>query len=246
MNDDKSTDPITKNRDYILVKDMASDDRPREKMLRLGPDSLSNAELLAIIFGNGVRGKSVITMSQELLAANANRLSNIARKSIKDIIRENNGIGEAKAIALRAAIELGMRCRDEMPLQRHKITGSTDAYNAIRHKLEFLNHEEFWVILLSRSAQVIDKIRISQGGTAATVVDSKLLYKRVLEYGDQISAIILAHNHPSGQCKPSTQDDNLTKKLVEAGKLLDITVADHIIVLPGNGYYSYADEGRLN
>lgn len=231
-------------RDYILIEDLAADDRPREKALRNGIGSLSNAELIAIIFGNGMKGKSVLTMSQELIARNNGRLSDIARKSIREIVKENQGIGPAKAISLAAAIELGMRCQAEQPAERTRITGSTSVYELMRPKLQLLNHEEFWIILLTRSNLVIDTLRLSQGGSAGTVVDNKLLFKRVLEQGDVVSGIILVHNHPSGNLRPSMEDDSLTSRIKKGGELLDIRVLDHVIITP-TSYYSYNDESRL-
>lgn len=185
-------------RDYILIEDLAADDRPREKALRNGISSLSNAELIAIIFGNGIKGKSVLTMSQELIARNNGRLSDIARKGIRETVKENPGIGPAKAISLAAAIELGMRCQAEMPPERVRIVDSSTVHTLMRSKLQLLNHEEFWIVMLSRANLVIDTMRVSQGGAAGTLVDPKILYKRVLEYGDVVSGIILVHNHPSG------------------------------------------------
>ena len=231
-------------RDYILMEDLAADDRPREKALRNGIRSLSKAELIAIIFGNGMKGKSVLTISQELLANNQGRLTNIARKSIKEVVKDNPGIGPAKAIALAAAIELGIRCQEESPEDRVKIVGSDTVYKHMRGRLQRLNHEEFWIMLLTRSNHVLDTLCISQGGTAATVVDPKLLFKKVVEQGDKAAAIILVHNHPSGNLRPSGEDDKLTKRLSECGKLLDIPVLDHLIITP-ESYYSYADEARL-
>lgn len=231
-------------RDYLLIEDLATDDRPREKAMRNGIRSLSKAELIAIIFGNGIKGKSVLTMSQELLANNHGRLSVIARKSIKEIIKGNPGIGPAKAIALAAAIELGIRCQEEAPQDKVRIIGSESVYSHIRGKLQRLNHEEFWIIMLSRSNHVVDTVCISQGGTSMTVVDPKILFKRVVEQGDIVSSIILVHNHPSGNLKPSNEDDMLTKKIKEGGRLLDIPVLDHLIITP-ESYYSYRDEGKL-
>lgn len=228
----------------LLIHDLAESDRPREKALRLGIGALTDTELIAIIFGNGMRGKSVLTMSQELLRRHNNKLGELARKSIKELVKENPGIGPAKAIALAAAIELGGRARDEEPREMPRITASHEAYAIMRGKLERLTHEEFWIIMLSRANLVLDTVRISVGGSAATVVDAKILYKRVLEHGDVVSAIILVHNHPSGNRKPSGEDDGLTRRLSEAGRLLDIKVLDHLIISPG-GYYSYLDEGRM-
>ncbi len=183
-------------------------------------------------------------MSQELLNHNDGKLSRLARLSIKEIVRDNPGIGPAKAISLAAAIELGIRCRDELPAERPTVTASTSAYNIIRGTLQNITHEEFWVIMLSRANQLIDMFCLSSGGSAATVVDTKLLFKRILAEGDCVSSIIICHNHPSGNLRPSMDDDKLTRKIVDGGAILDIRVLDHIIVTP-NGYYSYRDEGKI-
>jgi DNA repair protein RadC len=200
--------------------------------------------LIAIIFGNGLKGKSVLTLSQELLARHKGSIAALSRKSIRELVKENRGIGEAKAIGLLAAIELGIRCRDEQPLEKPRIVSSQCAYDLMRSELERITHEEFWIILLSRSNQVMDTVCISRGGSAATVVDPKILFKKVLEHGDIVAGIILVHNHPSGNLRPSAEDDALTKRITEGGKLLDIRVLDHLIVTPSS-YYSYSDEGRM-
>lgn len=231
-------------RDYVLIEDLAADDRPREKAIKNGIRSLSKAELIAIIFGNGIKGKSVLTMSQELLARNRGRLSDIARKSIREIIKDNPGIGPAKAISLAAAIELGIRCQSEEIREMVQVKGSSTVYEAIRGELQRLNHEEFWIVMLSRANKILDMIKISSGGASATVVDPKILYKKVLEFGDIVSGLILVHNHPSGNLRPSVDDDNLTKRLVDGGRILDIKVHDHLIITP-TAYYSYCDNGRM-
>lgn len=232
------------NNEPIMMNDLADDDKPREKALRNGIRSLSNAELIAILFGNGIRGKSVLTMSQELLAANKWQLSILGRKSIQSIIKENPGIGPAKAISLAAAIELGRRYREEPVVDKPIIKGSETVYELMRDKLELLTHEEFWVLMLNRQNKVEDTVRLSQGGSVSTVVDTKLLFKQALERGEGASALVLVHNHPSGNIKPSPQDDQLTKKIVDGGQLLDIRVLDHVIITD-HGYYSYNDNGRI-
>ncbi|WP_295730425.1 DNA repair protein RadC [uncultured Muribaculum sp.] len=236
--------PQPEVRDYILIEDIAPSDRPREKAMRDGIGSLSTPELVAIIFGNGMRGKSVLTMSQELLRRYGGRLSDIASRSVRDIVRDNPGVGPAKAIGLLAAFELGMRCRDEDVEIKPVIKGSDSVYALMRRRLQHIHHEEFWVLMLSRGNTVVDRLQISSGGTAATVVDPKIIFKRVMERGDEVASIILVHNHPSGNLRPSIEDDRLTSRLVEGGKLLDITVFDHVIITP-NGYFSYADEGKM-
>ncbi len=236
--------PQPEVRDYILIEDIAPSDRPREKAMRDGVGSLSTPELIAIIFGNGMRGKSVLTMSQELLRRYSGCLSDIAARSVREIVRDNPGVGPAKAIGLLAAFELGMRCRDEDVERKPVVRGSDSVYALMRRQLQHIHHEEFWVLLLSRSNAVVDRVQISSGGTAATVVDPKLIFKRVMERGDAVSAIILVHNHPSGNCRPSMEDDRLTLRLKEGGKLLDVAVLDHIIITP-TSYFSYADEGKM-
>jgi DNA repair protein RadC len=161
---------------------------------------------------------------------------------IGEVVNKYNGIGPAKAISLAAAFELGCRCRDEEVADDPQIRQSSDVYNIMRNRLERLNYEEFWVLMLSRSNRVIYEERLSQGGTASTVVDIKLLFKSVID--KLASGIILVHNHPSGNCTPSQEDDRLTHRIKDAGTLLDIKVFDHIIITPNN-YYSYADNSRL-
>ena len=236
--------PQPEARDYILIEDLAPSDRPREKAMRDGIGSLSTAELVAIIFGNGMRGKSVLTMSQELLRRYGGRLSDIASRSVREIVRDNQGVGPAKAISLLAAFELGMRCRDEEIESKPVIKGSDTVYALMRRQLQHIHHEEFWVLMLSRSNAVVDRVQISSGGTAATVVDPKLIFKRVMERGDAVAGIILVHNHPSGNRRPSQEDDRLTHRLKEGGALLDVRVMDHIIITP-SGYYSYCDECKM-
>lgn len=231
-------------RDYILIQDIAENDRPREKAMRMGVHALDNAELMAIIFGNGMRGKSVLTMSQQLLAKHSGSLLAIARKPIKTIVRENPGIGPAKAIALAAAIELGMRCHTELPEQRPRIQGSESVYKIMSAELRRLDHEEFWVLMLSRSNELIGRFCLSSGGTAATVVDLKLLFKHVLSEGETVSGLIVVHNHPSGNLKPSADDCALTKRIADGARLLDIRLLDHLVI-SHSGYFSFADEGKI-
>ncbi len=224
------------------ISDLDDSDKPREKAIAQGIRSLSNAELLAIVFGSGIPGKSVIQLSQEILGSCNNRLSRLSRMSIHEVVNKYNGIGPAKAISLAAAFELGCRCRDEEVTDDPMIRQSSDVYNIMRNRLERLNYEEFWILMLSRSNRVISEERLSQGGTASTVVDIKLLLKSVID--KLASGIILVHNHPSGNCNPSNEDDRLTHRIKEAATLLDIKLFDHIIITP-NSYYSYTDNSRL-
>lgn len=230
------------NRFLGRIADLDDSDKPREKALTLGIRSLSNAELLAIIFGSGLPGKSVISMSQEVLASCDNRLSRLSRLSIHEMKKRFKGVGTAKAISLAAAFELGLRTRDEDAALDTQIKSSTDIYNMMRVKLERLEYEEFWVLYLSRSNRVIFEECMSKGGVSGTVTDVRLILKRAIEL--LASGIILVHNHPSGNLRPSPDDDRITTKAKEAAKLLDINVLDHLIITPTN-YFSYNDNGHL-
>lgn len=230
------------NRFMGRIADLDESDKPREKALSQGIRSLSNAELLAIIFGSGLPGKSVISMSQEVLASCDNRLSRLSRMSIHEMKKSFKGVGTAKAISLAAAFELGLRTRDEDAALDPQIKNSTDIYNMMRVKLERLEYEEFWVLYLSRSNRVIYEECMSKGGVSGTVTDIRLILKRAIEL--LASGIILVHNHPSGNLRPSPDDDRITTKAKEAAKLLDINVLDHLIITP-TSYFSYTDNGRL-
>lgn len=224
------------------ICDLDEADKPREKALAHGIGSLSNAELLAIILGSGQHGKSVISLAQELLARCDQKLSQLSRMTVSELIRDVKGIGPAKAISLYAAIELGSRCQSSLTETEPQIMSSDTIYQLMRPQLERLSHEEFWLLILSQANRVRRKYRISQGGMAATVVDPKIIFKKAIDM--QANAIAIVHNHPSGQCKPSPEDDCLTRKIAEGASLLDIRVLDHVIVTPA-GYYSYHDQGRL-
>ncbi|MBE6318576.1 MAG: DNA repair protein RadC [Bacteroidales bacterium] len=230
------------NRFLGRIADLDDSDKPREKALSQGIRSLSNAELLAIIFGSGLPGKSVISMSQEILASCDNRLSRLSRLSIHEMKKRFKGVGTAKAISLVAAFELGLRTRDEDAALDTQIKNSTDIYNMMRVKLQRLEYEEFWVLYLSRSNRVIFEECMSKGGVSGTVTDIRLILKRAIEL--LASGIILVHNHPSGNLRPSPDDDRITNKAKEAAKLLDINVLDHLIITPTD-YFSYSDNGRL-
>ncbi len=230
------------NRFMGRIADLDEGDKPREKALSQGIRSLSNAELLAIIFGSGLPGKSVISMSQEILASCDNRLSRLSRLSIHEMKKKFKGVGTAKAISLAAAFELGLRTRDEDAALDPQIKCSTDIYNIMRIKLERLEYEEFWVLYLSRSNRIIYEECMSKGGVSGTITDIRLILKRALEL--LASGIILVHNHPSGNLRPSPDDDRITTKTKEAAKLLDINVLDHLIITP-TSYFSYNDNGRL-
>lgn len=225
--------------DRNRIKSWSKDDRPREKMLMNGRSSLSNAELLAIVLGNGTRSKSAVDLARELLTLADNDLSELARKSVSDLCKVG-GVGMAKAITVLAALELSQRKRPSA--EKPVITKSTDAFDCLAPVMEDLNYEEFWVLYLNRGNRLIARERISEGGITGTVIDPRRLYKLALDH--KASGIILCHNHPSGQLRPSEADLSITKQMKEAGKLLEITVLDHLIVT-NRGYLSFADEGLM-
>lgn len=224
------------------IADLSKEDRPREKALTHGMETLSTAELIAILLGSGSPGESVIDLAQRILHESDNRLSTLARRSITGLVKSFKGIGTAKAVTLLAAIELGKRFREEEIIAPPLINDPVRAYDLMRFQLSSLDHEEFWAIYLNNAKRVISKRRISQGGITATVTDTKI----ILKYGIETlaTAIILVHNHPSGALRPSRQDDEQTERISKAARLVDIAVVDHIIIA-ANGFYSYAAEGRL-
>jgi DNA repair protein RadC len=225
----------------ITIKAWAEDDRPREKLLNKGRHTLSDAELIAILIGSGNTEESAVELSKKILSSVNNNLNELAKLTVNELIKFK-GIGEAKAISIISALELGRRRNEHDAPQRPSIKTSTDIYNLIRSSMLDLPHEEFWILLLNRANQVIKKELISRGGVAGTVVDSKIIFKSAVEH--LASGIVLCHNHPSGNLHPSQEDIQLTKKIKEAGRLLDILILDHIIVTD-SAYYSFADEGAL-
>lgn len=224
------------------IADLSADDRPREKAINGDIRNLTDAELIAITLGGGMQGKSVIDLSREMLRSVGGSLDDLARMPVKQMCRLFKGVGPAKAVSLAAAFELGMRCRDEKARKKIRVCSSADAFGYIRTDLERLDREEFWIITLSRANNITGKECIARGGTSATVVDIKLLMKMAVD--KLASGIIAVHNHPSGNNRPSIEDDRLTKRIKEAAALLDIRLLDHIIVA-GATYYSYNDEQRL-
>lgn len=225
----------------LKIKSWSPDDRPREKLLTKGAPTLSDAELVAILLGTGTRTASAVELARRLLATVDNNLDELARRSVRDLMTLR-GIGEAKAISIAAALELGRRRRELDAEEKPRITGSRDCFAILKGHLQDLPHEEFWVILLNRANRLMRKCQISQGGVAGTVADPKIIFK--LAISELASGIILAHNHPSGNLTPSQADIDLTKKIGQAAKLLEIQVLDHLIVA-GRKYYSFADEGIL-
>lgn len=225
----------------ISIKAWAEEDRPREKLNSQGRRALSDAELIAILIGSGSRTETAVELSKRILHYYDNDLQRLGKVSVSELSKFK-GIGEAKAISIIAALELGRR-RNETDIKiPETITGSQSVYQVLRRHLVDLNHEEFWILLLSRSCKIIAKELISKGGLSGTVADPKIIFSIALQH--QASSIILAHNHPSGNLKPSQQDIDLTRKIHQAGKVLDIGVLDHLIITDG-GFYSFADEGLL-
>ncbi len=222
------------------IKSWAAEDRPREKLLNKGAAALTDAELLAILIGTGIPKKSAVDLAKLLLQSVDNSLSQLGRLTVSDITKIK-GIGKAKAIAIASALELGRR-RNEDHIVRPKVSGSKEAFELLRADLMDLSQEEFWMLSLNRANLLIRKHKVSLGGTAGTVADPKVIFKRALD--DQACAVIVAHNHPSGSLTPSTADIELTRKLKESGKVLEIQILDHLIVA-GNRYYSFADEGNM-
>lgn len=223
------------------IKQWNEDDRPREKLLHKGKMALSDAELVAILIGSGSRNESAVSLSQRILASADNNLSELGRLSITQLM-EFKGIGEAKAICIAAAMELGRRRRTGEALERKKITSSNSVFEYIQPIIGELPHEEFWVLYLNNSNKVIKSSQLSKGGITGTVVDVRLAFKEAIQIG--AIGIILAHNHPSGALKPSQADIKLTKKLQIAGDSLDIKVLDHLIITE-KAYFSFADENML-
>ncbi|WP_423147678.1 RadC family protein [Rubrolithibacter danxiaensis] len=227
--------------DRITIKAWAEEDRPREKLLLHGRRALTDAELIAILIGSGSRNETAVELSKRILHASENDLNKVGKLSVAELSRFK-GIGEAKAISIIAALELGRRRKDTEIENVTKISGSRDIYQLMNRYFNDLNHEEFWIILLNRANKVLSRHLISKGGQAGTIADPKIIFQTALE--NHAASIILTHNHPSGNLKPSQSDIALTQKLVSAGNMLDIGVLDHLI-FSNTGYYSFADEGLL-
>lgn len=225
----------------LTIKSWAEEDRPREKLLLKGKSTLSDAELIAILIGSGNSNQTAVELAQHILKHCEYSLANLARLSIKDL-QKFKGIGEAKAISIIAGLELGRRRKETDTSKKATIQSSSDAFNLLQGDLMDLSHEEFWILLLKRNNEVIKKEMLSKGGISGTVVDTKIIFKRALE--ESASGIILSHNHPSGNLKPSHEDIQLTKRVQVAGKSLDIAVLDHLIITD-DSFFSFADEGLL-
>ncbi|MCK6616298.1 MAG: DNA repair protein RadC [Cyclobacteriaceae bacterium] len=226
---------------FLNIKNWAAEDRPREKLLLKGTAALTDAELIAILLGTGTASTSAVDLAKNILQTVNNNLDDLARLSVNDLMKIK-GIGRAKAITIISALELGRRRKETSGAEKPKVTSSTEAYALLKSNLMDKPHEEFWVLLLNRASRLIKIQQVSQGGVHGTVADPKIIFKTALE--ELASAIIVAHNHPSGNLTPSQQDVDLTKKLKESARLLDITLTDHLIIA-GKDYFSFADEGML-
>ena len=221
----------------FTIKQWAEDDKPREKLLLKGRSSLSDAELIAILLATGTKEVSAVDLAKKVLQLADNNLADLGKLTVNDL-KKIKGIGEAKAITIIAALELGRRRKETESRTMQKITSSKDIYSVFEPLLSDLPHEEFWVLLLSRSSKIIGYKRMSEGGVSGTVADVKIIMKYAIE--NLASLIVLCHNHPSGSLDPSFQDKDLTKKIQSAALLLDMQCVDHIIV-GQNGYFSFTD-----
>ena len=232
----------TYEREKLAITAWAEADRPREKLLTKGKQALSDAELIAILLGSGSREESAVALAQRILSSVENNLIDLGNCSLAEL-QKFKGIGEAKAITIAAAAELGRRRQFAERKKRPQITSSHDAYRVIAPILMDLAHEEFWILILNRKNLVIGKEKISSGGVGGTVVDAKNVFLKAIQK-ERSTGIILCHNHPSGNLQPSQADISLTKKLKNGGQLIDISVHDHLIISE-KGYYSFADEGIM-
>lgn len=228
----------------MKISDLDTSDKPREKAVRHGIGTLSNAELLAIVIGSGLPGQSVIELSQSMLLGSENKLSVLARQSIGEMARKHKGIGPAKAVSVAAAFELGRRCLAETPgeAQHIRFSGDIDRYVRANTRLGLIDYEEFWVLMLTRSNRIKGASRVSSGSTSATVVDVKIVIKEAID--SLCDGIVLVHNHPSGNLNASVDDISLTGRIKEACELFSIKLVDHVII-GSKGYMSFKDRGIL-
>ena len=223
------------------IKHWSDDDKPREKMVQKGKSILSDSELIAILIGSGSRNESAVELSKRILASVDNNLNELGKLSINQLMLFK-GIGEAKAVTIAAALEIGRRRRGEEAQKITKISSSKDAFELLQPSMGELPHEEFWIVYLNNSNKVMHTAQLSKGGITGTLVDVRLVMKQALELG--AVALILAHNHPSGGLKPSEADKQITRKLKNAASALDIKVLDHLIITQKD-YFSFADEGLI-
>lgn len=223
------------------IKFLAEDDRPREKFLHKGKNSLSDSELLAIIMGSGNKEESAVELGRKILSSVDNNWHQLSLLSIKDLMKFK-GIGEAKAISIATALEIGRRRAGQEIPERSTIGNSNDAYLLLKNQLSDLRTEEFWAIFLNNSNKVLHISQMTQGGISQSIVDVRILFKKALDHFS--TGIIIAHNHPSGSLKPSREDMNITQKIKEAGKTLSIQLLDHVIITQ-DSYFSFSDTGLL-
>lgn len=225
----------------LNIKDWAEEDRPREKLLSKGVSALSDAELLAILIGSGNRDETAVELAQRILHSSANNLNALGKLTVKDLMKFN-GIGDAKAITVIAAMELGRRRKLTEATIDPRVCHSQDIYEIMHPILGDLPHEETWLLLMNKSNRITKRVQMSRGGLTGTVVDIRSVMKEAID--NLATAMILCHNHPSGGLKPSLEDDQITFKLKDAGETMDIPLLDHLIICDG-GYYSYRDEDRI-
>ncbi len=225
----------------LKITDWAAEDRPRYKLVQKGTASLSDAELLAILISSGTKDKSAVDLGRELLGLVNNNLNALGKLTIHDL-KKLRGIGEARAVTITAALELGRRRKLAEAPDIVQIRSSKDVAEIFQPLLSDLLHEEFWILFLNRSNKVINRMKLSQGGISGTVTDVRMVMKKAIEY--LASGIIVCHNHPSGNLNPSESDSNITRKIKDAGNLMDIQLLDHLIISEKD-YYSFADNGLL-
>ncbi len=226
---------------YLSINKWAEEDRPREKLSLKGKSALSDAELIGILLGSGTKTLSAVDLAKQILNLASNDLHQLAKLTIHDFTKIK-GIGPAKAITIISALELGRRRKNVEVIHKPKVTCSKDAYDYLQSEFTDKQHEEFWILLLKRSNEIITKHQVGKGGLSGTVADPKVIFKKALDHN--ASGIILAHNHPSGNLKPSEADMRLTKKIKAAGEMLEITVLDHII-FTDHAYFSFSDESLM-
>lgn len=225
----------------LTIRDWAEDDRPREKLFNKGASALSDAELIAILIGSGNKEESAVELCKRILHDNQDNLNELARLSILEL-QQYKGIGEAKAITICAALEIGKRRKISEVLERKKIINSRDFFELLEPVFLDLKHEEFWVVFMNNAHKVMELKKLTQGGTAQTIVDAPMLLRMALERSAQ--AVAVAHNHPSGEIKPSQADCDITRKIKKGCDAIGIHFLDHLIIA-GGAYYSFADEGNV-
>jgi len=225
----------------LRIKELAKEDRPREKALQKGVALLSDAELIAILLHSGNTDETAVQLAQQILKRVSNNLNTLGKLSVKELM-VHKGVGEAKAVTIAAAMELGRRKSIAEPEKRDSIRSSHDAFLLFYPLLCDLLYEELWIALTNNASKVIEKVRISKGGIGETTADLRFIMKEAIN--TVCHGIVLCHNHPSGNLQPSPQDDMLTARVGQVAQLMNIKLLDHIIISDKN-YYSYADEGRM-